>query len=71
MSEERARELLAAASATIPNAYVGAYVREFVKHVPGVDLRSAIDCAEAHYDMSCGDPIEDAQNEADESRRAS
>lgn len=55
-----------------PHCWRLAYLREFADRVPGVDLRSALDCADAAYaDDPAAEPVEAAQAEADEWRRAS
>lgn len=51
--------------------YTGAFLREFAKHLPGLDLENALGCCDAFMDAADRDPELDAQSEADEWRRAS
>lgn len=53
------------------DAYTGAFLREFAKHLGGLDLTNALDCCDAFMDAADRDPVEDARSEADEWRRAS
>lgn len=60
-----------AGEAMVDHAYMGAFLREFAKLVPGVDLRSAFDAGEGFLADDDRNPIEDARSEADEWRAAS
>lgn len=53
------------------NEYTGAFIREFARHIPDLDLRNALDCCDAFMSDDDRDPVRDAQSEADEWRRAS
>lgn len=52
-------------SLTMKSKYIERYLREFSKQLPGVDLASAIQAADAHFETSSdSDPEEDARSEA-------
>lgn len=51
------------------DTFVGAFLREFAKQIPDVDLRNAVDCADAAFEDG-GDPVDAAKAEADEWKRA-
>ena len=56
---------------TMKSDYIERYLREFSKQLPGVDLASAIQAADAHFETSPDSaPEEDARSEASYWREA-